>query len=308
MLTDIQVKTAKAMIEIFENGSYGDVAGYSAISDSPNDKGGLSYGIAQCSLMSGNLGSLIEDYIMSGGEYAAALQPYLAQLKTKNVAPDNDSYLRSVLTDAGSDPVMQTCQDQFFDRNFWTPSVKIAESYGFVTSLSYAVIYDGHIQGSFNAIADITAHQLGYPSAANEKQWVAAYISNRSNWLQSEGGILATTTYRMDTFDDLMHDNNWELALPFTVRGVTLTQDRLTKVHTIFTRALYYTNPAMIGEDIKLLQSTLISLMPDINLTTTGHFDQLTESAVRAFQASKGLTVDGAVGSVTLAALNLTGK
>jgi chitosanase len=259
--------------------------------------------------MSGNLGSLIEDYIMSGGEYVAALAPYLEQLKAKSVAPDNDKSLQTILTSAGSDPIMQTCQDRFFDANFWAPSVKIAESYGFVTPLSYAVIYDGHIQGSFSTIVDITEHQLEEsPSSANEKQWVAAYVSNRSDWLQSEGGLLATTTYRMDAFDALMHDNNWELALPFTVRGVTLTQDRLTKVPAVFTRTLYYTNPAMIGEDIKLLQSTLISLMSDVNLTTTGHFDQLTESAVRAFQASKGLTVDGTVGPVTLAALNLTGK
>ncbi len=70
-----------------------------------------------------------------------------------------------------------------------------------------------------------------------------------------------------------------------------------------FTRSLKYKFPIMSGEDVLHLQRRL----QELGLTVTGRPDGIfgpqTESAVRAFQKSKGLKVDGVAGPLTWAAL-----
>ena len=63
-------------------------------------------------------------------------------------------------------------------------------------------------------------------------------------------------------------------------------------------------NPSQ-GDDVRQVQEKLIALGFPIEGGADGRFGQHTEDAVRAFQAANNLTVDGAVGPNTRAALGL---
>ncbi|MEQ9550788.1 MAG: peptidoglycan-binding protein [Coleofasciculus sp. G3-WIS-01] len=68
-------------------------------------------------------------------------------------------------------------------------------------------------------------------------------------------------------------------------------------------RLLFLTRPFMRGEDVRAVQKALIQREFDID--ADGIFGSLTDAAVTAFQASKGLTPDGRVGTQTRQALGL---
>lgn len=63
-------------------------------------------------------------------------------------------------------------------------------------------------------------------------------------------------------------------------------------------RLLKYTSPMMYGYDVECVQQRLNSLGFNCD-TANGDFNNTTEQAVRSFQSSKGLLVDGVVGANT---------
>ena len=58
------------------------------------------------------------------------------------------------------------------------------------------------------------------------------------------------------------------------------------------------------GEKVKELQTKLNERSPNLKLDVDGSFGPKTETAVKSFQASNGLSVDGVVGALTWAELN----
>src|SRR5947209_8378474 len=143
IMNDLQKNTAKAIVNVFETGK---VRGrYNAIAVLKGDSGHLSYGRSQAALGSGSLYLLLKSYCeAAGAKFADRFVPLLPRFRDKDVSLDFDQNVRSLLEQAGDDPVMQQAQDDFFDRGYWQPAVKNAAACGLTKPLSVAVIYDSH--------------------------------------------------------------------------------------------------------------------------------------------------------------------
>ena len=308
MVDDLQKATIEAIINIFETGKIlGDYGSVTLIS---GDTGHLTYGRSQTTLASGNLYLLIKDYCEQSGELAAQLTPYLARLKACDVSLDGDAGLRSALRQAGSDPIMQDVQDAFFDRIYWLPSSLSAERFGISCALGYALVYDGHVQGAWRRLAEITSAARGTLQILGERAWLSAYIQQRLTWLQTnQNAVLHATAYRMVAFQGLAAQSKWDLALPITVRGRMITAESLQRpairasAESAPPRLLLLETPPLQGDDVGQLQRALSA--NGVATVQSDVFDQQTSVAVISFQTSKGLKPDGIVGAATRAALGL---
>lgn len=89
----------------------------------------------------------------------------------------------------------------------------------------------------------------------------------------------------------------------------TLTQARIFEVLGTAPppprRLLRLTTPFMRGEDVREVQRVLAANFPSLNLDLDGIYGPRTEAAVRRFQASRGIGVDGKVGPITRQAMGL---
>jgi len=310
MLTELQKKTAQAIVRIFETGkALGD---YGAVTVIPGDTGHLSYGCSQASLTSGNLGMLVGAYcVAQGAEYAGKLEPYISALKKLDTRLDNDATLKTLLKAAGNDPVMRRVQDDFFDLKFWWPAVYTAEGMEIRSALGTLVLYDSRIHGSFDLISNRTTQKHGSPLMIGEREWIDRYIRERRDWLKNHSNtLLHNTVYRMDTLATLAMMGSWELDLPLTVRGVAITKAILTS--SAARRTLKLASPLMRGDDVKELQVLLNRYLEEqdtvragiLRLTADGVFGQKTDDALKVFQKAKGLNPDGICGSMTWSALD----
>ena len=265
MVTELQKKAAQSIVNIFETGRpRGD---YGQVTLLPGDSGHLTYGRSQTTLASGNLYLLLKAYCETAGAgFAAGLGEYLEGLADKDIALDNDTPFRNLLRDAGSDPVMHDVQDEFFDRVYWTPSVQHANDIGISTALGIGVVYDSHVHGSWQRMRDRTNSTHGLVDAIGEKVWTENYIQERRDWLANHSKtILHKTVYRMDAFRKLIDAANWELALPFRVRGVLIDEDILSGTMPIQVsaqgddeRTLLLRTPNMQGNDVRAVQQALV--------------------------------------------------
>ncbi len=309
MIKPIQKKTAQAIVNIFETGRiFGD---YGSVTVMIGDTGHLTYGRSQTTLASGNLALLLHAYCDAGGSFSDALSAYLPAFDRRDINLDSNEKVKSLLRQAGGDPVMEKVQDGFFDRIYWEPALKSAESTGISRPLGIAVIYDSRIHGSYGPIKDMTVSQYGEAGKIGEEAWIKAYVTVRRNWLAKHGNsLLHKTVYRMDSFRELIDAGKWELQLPLTVRNIVITEDAfkssyqlpsLASAESAGERVLFLTRPMMRGDDVKRLQRALNFSQDEID----GVFGQATDIAVRNFQKSRGLIVDGRVGPATKAAFGL---
>jgi chitosanase len=223
MLTEIQKKACQAIVNIFETGS--PQGNYSSVTVAKNDPGHLTYGRSQTTLASEGLYQLIRMYCNSPtAQFKTDLEPYLTDLQNRDVSLDLDKTLHGILKKAGNDPVMQKVQDEFFDKNYWMPALKIAESAGIKSALGIAVVYDSKIHGSWTRIFNRTNKEHGDLKTIGEKKWIAFYVEERREWIRTHlNKLLQKTVYRMDTFRELIKSENWDLKLPIKVRGVDIT-------------------------------------------------------------------------------------
>lgn len=310
MLTDIQKRTAQAIVNIFETGrARGE---YGSVTVLRNDPGHLTYGRSQTTLASGNLFLLITAYCDAPGAlYAQDLGQYLNRLAGRDLTLDSDAQIQAILKNAGGDPVMHSAQDQFFDRVYWTPALQSASELGIVSALGTGVVYDSFIHGSWGRLRDMNTAQNGTAAANGEQKWISSYVELRKNWLaKNPNALLHSCVYRMETFEHLIGDAKWDLDLPLQIRGVTVDQAALedqtsviVSAHSDSEKTLFLTNPPMQGDDIKAVQSALQKA--GFNVDPDGLFGQDTDAAVRSLQNAKGLKIDGIVGPATRAALGL---
>jgi chitosanase len=303
MISELQKKTAQAIVNIFESGR--PLGDYGCVTVLAGDTGHLTYGRSQTSLGSGNLALLLHAYCEAQGAFSEALRSFLPAFDRRDERLDYNDKVKSLLGQAGGDPVMRSVQDEFFDRVYWAPAMKSAEHIGVVEPLSMTVVYDSRIHGSYHYIRDVTNGQHGETRQIGEDAWIKAYVSVRRNWLAThQNSLLRKTVYRMDAFRALIDGNKWELPLPLAVRNVVISEDLFRADYVQPTivpdsdetaRVLYLTKPAMKGEDVKKLQTALGFPEADVD----GKFGNVTDKAVRAFQQNRGLKADGKVGPAT---------
>lgn len=219
MLTDLQKRAAQAIVNVFETGS--PSGNYSSVALIAGDVGHLTYGRSQATLASGALHQLIRAYCdRPEARYGPQLRGYLGRLAARDRSLDRDAALRSLLSAAGGDPVMQAVQDGFFDRRYWCPAVAAAAAMGLATALGVAVVYDGRVHGSWQLLRNRTTRKHGTVRTIGERGWLLSYVAERRAWLASRAEPLCHTVYRMDALRKLMDEGNWDLHLPFFVRGV----------------------------------------------------------------------------------------
>ncbi|PID55742.1 chitosanase [candidate division KSB3 bacterium] len=309
MLTDLQKRAAQAIVNVFETseprGNYGKVTILKG------DKGHLTYGRSQTTLSSGNLYLLIKAYCgAENAQFGHALRYYLKRLLERDPSLDYAFPLHKLLSNAGSDPVMQEVQDQFFDRAYWDPAVKSAQAIGVTSALGTAVIYDSKVHGSWRRMRDRTDDEYGTVDAIGEDSWIAYYIGTRREWLATHHiPILRKTVYRMDSLFTLIQYKNWDLSLPFHVRGVRIDEGALepplprVSAQEDHVRLLYLKSPYLRGDDVKDIQDALIRFGYDVKVD--GIYGRETDEAVKRFQTTYRLKSDGIVGPVTLAYLDI---
>jgi len=230
--TPDQKRAIDSVLSIFETGRVPTAASYATCSILA-DGAGVSYGKHQCTDRAGSLDLVVKAYIKKGGKLAKELDaclPLLASNASTKVPPKGPwgaevTNLIALLKSAGSDPIMQEAQNEVFDTNYFLPAVSHAKDIGLTTALGLLTVYDTCIHSGPGGVSAIRA-KFPEPSPAkggDEKAWVCAYIAARRNWLAGNSNALVQkTVYRMDALNDLAKSNNWDLALPLTVRNVKI--------------------------------------------------------------------------------------
>lgn len=231
-ITAQQKHTIEQIISIFETGRLTSPSAY-ATCTILKDGAGISYGKHQSTDRSDSLDQIVFRYIDAHGQYANQMLPYVDLLKTDATAsvdpnhiPANVAAFMAILKQAGADPIMQQAQDAVFDVGYWDPAVSQGTSMGLVLPLSYAILYDTAIHSGPGGIANIRKQFAESPPArgGDEKKWALAYIHARRAWLASSSNpLVQKTVYRMDALKAIADTGNWDLNLPLTVRGITIS-------------------------------------------------------------------------------------
>ncbi len=213
---------ALAITNIFETSTaFGNFAAV-AVND---DGAGISYGISQFTHASGSLAVVIEEYFARGGavgrEVIASRIEFLKDRRAKAVERlASDNALKNALRAAGLTSEMRAAQISVAERLYLAPAIAACAGSGFVEPLSLAVIYDSINHGSFEKIRDKIS------AALPERQWIAAYVRVRDEWLRSVPR-LKKTAYRTAFFSGEIRRGNWRLDPPLNVNGFRLTEEIL---------------------------------------------------------------------------------
>lgn len=297
-LTSTQVKSAQAIVNVFETGSV--LGDYSQVTLIPGDTGHLTYGRSQTTLGSGNLATLLQRYCANlGARFGARLSKSLPRFQQRDLTLDDDSKLQNVLRACADDPVMRETQDAFFDDTYWQPALASAGKLGIVSPLGVAVVYDSTVHGSWPLIRDRTIAAVGQVGSAGEQAWIKAYVSARRNWMAThKRADIRATVYRMDAFQRLIDQGFWGLELPLVVRGQEISTATLAATPPGCydgpppgSRVLAVQTPLARGFDVRLLQLGLSDLGADIK--ADGVFGQASFRGVKDYQTQHGLPANG---------------
>lgn len=224
-LSNAQKRLIQRVVNVFETGSpAGDYANISIYKDGPNNIRQITYGRSQTTEY-GNLRQLVEQYVGAGGLFSQELRPYAG--KVGGTPLTDDANFKNLLRRAGKeDPIMKRTQDSFFDRVYYRPALKWADTHGFMLPLSALVIYDSFIHSGSIVWVIRNMFPESPPSAGgSEKAWTKAYVNARHKWLGSHPRPpVRATIYRTQCFKNEIQRNNWDLSqLPIIANGIKVS-------------------------------------------------------------------------------------
>ena len=225
-------ETINKILSIFETGRVPTTAAYSTCSIL-SDGAGISYGKHQSTDKSGTLDLIFNAYCKAGGKYSEQLKPYStyirdsasAKYSSTKSSPDWCKKLIELLKLAGTDPVMQQIQDEIFDSHYWNPAFEHYKKCGLQTAIGMLVLYDTSIHSGSGNVNIIRGKFPEVPPSmgGSEQAWIKAYVAARKKWLSSSPNpLVRKTIYRMEEFEKIMANNNWDLTSPFYVRGIKI--------------------------------------------------------------------------------------
>ena len=296
ILTDDQWATIRGVVNWFETSSV--LGRYAAVTVTPADKGGLSYGRSQATRASGTLHQVIEAYL--NRVTSPILARYLDALEARDPDLDDDLYFHNLLRAAADDPEMRRAQDHVFDHLYLVPALERMDAWAFVHPLSALVIYDSLIHGSLDRVRRRIDGRYG------EREWVGRYLREREDWLlHHRNRALPPTIYRVRILRSLVEAGAWELDLPLvataTANGrqydLRITADDLHGLPPdvydgppLGSRPLRLESPMLRGADVRQFQVGL-SNRPGSRLIADGIYGPRT-SLERQLHQARGL--DGA--------------
>ena len=224
-LTNQQIHTAQAITNVFETGRpRGD---YSRVAVLP-DGAGISYGRSQATERSGTLERVLHRYVHLGGKNGHLLAPWFGLLGAKEPLHDSEAF-KALLVKLGNDPVMRVAQDEVFTDGYWNPAQEQGIRCGLEFPLSYAILYDIHIQSGAGRVGKLRRAFAEVPPSKGgaERDWAMALNSARFRWLATHSRkIVRATTYRPETYSILAStDRGWHLELPLRCRGMTIGEE-----------------------------------------------------------------------------------
>jgi len=221
-LTGAQKNLIVRILNVFETGRPdGDYGAIAIFHDGPHDIRQITYGRSQTTEY-GNLRELVHDYVAANGLFSDALAVFADDVGSVPLT-DNSEFKR-LLREAGrTDPVMRQVQDTFFDRRYFDPAMRWADSNGFTEPLSGLVIYDSYIHsGSILWLLRMRFAESPPAGGGNERVWTTEYVNARNGWLANHHrAAVRNTTYRTACFQREIARGNWDLAqVPVHTNGV----------------------------------------------------------------------------------------
>jgi chitosanase len=223
-LTALQKRICEQVINVFETGKIaGDYGALVIFADGPHDIRQITYGRSQTTEY-GNLEELVQMYVDANGTFSEPLRPFIAQIGVTPLV-DNKEF-KQLLWDAGrKDPVMQRIQDEFFDKRYFQPAMRWADTNEFTLPLSALVIYDSFIHsGSILDFLRKRFPEVPPAKGGNEKTWIQQYVDVRHNWLATHPRkVVQNTVYRTQCFKREIARDSWDLSqVPIDANGVNV--------------------------------------------------------------------------------------
>jgi chitosanase len=216
----------QSILNVWETGRPdGDYGKVTILPDGPGGKKQITYGRSQTTEF-GHLKTLLKKYYEERGQYGDAIwtlvkdRMYMKGAVSNSLCDDTD--LITLLSKAGSDPVMRQVQDEFFDKFYWLPAARWFNSNGFTLPLSMLVIYDSFIH-SGNVLPFLRKRFSARPPAAggSEMEWITQYVNTRHNWLSNHSSkYLRNSSYRTRDLLRSIEEKNWDLKKPFRANGI----------------------------------------------------------------------------------------
>ena len=214
-LNDLSIKRIKNILCLAEQGTHGIPYGkVEVMADGPGriKQVTLSVGFTQ---YGGNLGKVINEYAKRDGKFAKELSSF----RMDSEKLPGSSKFKTLLKQAGDDPIMQQVQEDLYTSLYIGPAIKWAEDEGFREPLSYLIICDSFLHsGSILGFLRERFPEVTPKRGGDEKAWIEAYLKTRHNWLANHRDkLLQNTVYRTNYYKALLAKEDWPLELTDTV-------------------------------------------------------------------------------------------